>query len=82
MQCNAHVDVSLISSFARHQVGGGGANRLAGGASGSSGCCIQVGDRVALVYPNNDPISFLVAFYGCLTAGKKKTLMKFIAPSY
>ena len=42
---------------------------MAGGSSSAGGCCIQVGDRVALVYPNNDPISFLVAFYGCLTAG-------------
>ena len=25
--------------------------------------------QVALIYPNNDPISFLCAFYGCLTAG-------------
>lgn len=27
------------------------------------------GDRVALVYPNTEPLSFLVAFYGCLLAG-------------
>ena len=25
--------------------------------------------QVTLVYPNNDPISFMCAFYGCLTAG-------------
>ena len=25
--------------------------------------------QVALVYPNNEPISFIGAFYGCLTAG-------------
>ncbi|VEL08878.1 unnamed protein product [Protopolystoma xenopodis] len=25
-------------------------------------------DRVALVYLNNDPISFTVAFYGCILA--------------
>jgi len=25
--------------------------------------------QVALVYPNNEPISFICAFYGCLTAG-------------
>lgn len=30
---------------------------------------IKPGDRVALVYPNNDPISFSCAFYGCLIAG-------------
>lgn len=30
---------------------------------------LKPGDRVALVYPNNDPISFMCAFYGCLTAG-------------
>ncbi|XP_053386607.1 disco-interacting protein 2 homolog C-like isoform X2 [Mercenaria mercenaria] len=30
---------------------------------------IKPGDRVALVYPNNDPISFINGFYGCLMAG-------------
>ena len=25
--------------------------------------------QVALVFPNNEPISFICAFYGCLTAG-------------
>ncbi|CAH1788578.1 unnamed protein product [Owenia fusiformis] len=30
---------------------------------------LQPGDRVALVYPNNDPISYMCAFYGCITAG-------------
>uniref|UniRef100_T1J2G4 DMAP1-binding domain-containing protein n=1 Tax=Strigamia maritima TaxID=126957 RepID=T1J2G4_STRMM len=30
---------------------------------------LKPGDRVALVYPNNDPISFMCAFYGCLMAG-------------
>jgi hypothetical protein len=25
--------------------------------------------QVALVYPNNDPISFICAFYGCILAG-------------
>lgn len=30
---------------------------------------IKPGDRVALVYPNNDPINFMCAFYGCLQAG-------------
>lgn len=29
---------------------------------------IKPGDRVALVYPNNDPISFICGFYGCLMA--------------
>lgn len=32
-------------------------------------CCLKPGDRIALVYPNNDPISFMCAFYGCLHAG-------------
>nr|XP_034170909.1 disco-interacting protein 2 homolog A isoform X7 [Osmia lignaria] len=32
-------------------------------------CCLKPGDRIALVYPNNDPISFMCAFYGCLQAG-------------
>lgn len=30
---------------------------------------IKPGDRVALVYPNNDPIGFVCSFYGCLMAG-------------
>lgn len=30
---------------------------------------VKTGDRVALVYPNNDPINFMCAFYGCLFAG-------------
>ncbi len=30
---------------------------------------LYFGFQVALVYPNNDPISFVCAFYGCLTAG-------------
>uniref|UniRef100_A0A8C9WM98 Disco interacting C n=1 Tax=Scleropages formosus TaxID=113540 RepID=A0A8C9WM98_SCLFO len=29
---------------------------------------LRPGDRVALVYPNNDPAAFMVAFYGCLLA--------------
>uniref|UniRef100_A0A4W3HGZ0 Disco-interacting protein 2 homolog Bb n=1 Tax=Callorhinchus milii TaxID=7868 RepID=A0A4W3HGZ0_CALMI len=29
---------------------------------------LKPGDRVALVYPNSDPVMFLVAFYGCLLA--------------
>ncbi|XP_049952324.1 disco-interacting protein 2 isoform X2 [Schistocerca serialis cubense] len=31
--------------------------------------CLKPGDRIALVYPNNDPINFICAFYGCLQAG-------------
>ncbi|XP_035702936.1 disco-interacting protein 2 isoform X5 [Folsomia candida] len=30
---------------------------------------VKTGERVALVYPNNDPINFMCAFYGCLFAG-------------
>ena len=30
---------------------------------------IKQGDRVALVFPNNDPFGFMCAFYGCLLAG-------------
>ncbi|KAH9498576.1 DIP2 disco-interacting protein 2 C [Bulinus truncatus] len=36
---------------------------------GQKGEPIRQGDRVALVYPNNDPISFICAFYGCVMAG-------------
>lgn len=31
--------------------------------------CLKCGDRLALVYPNNDPINFMCAFYGCMLAG-------------
>lgn len=30
---------------------------------------VRPGDRVALVYPNNDPLNFMVAFYGCVLSG-------------
>ena len=30
---------------------------------------VKPGDRVALVYPNNDPLGFMYAFYGCTMAG-------------
>lgn len=30
---------------------------------------LKSGDRVALVYPNTDPINFQIAFYACLMAG-------------
>ncbi|KAM9235108.1 disco-interacting protein 2 homolog A isoform 3-T3 [Leptosomus discolor] len=29
---------------------------------------LKRGDRVALVFPNSDPVMFMVAFYGCLVA--------------
>ncbi|XP_074045977.1 disco-interacting protein 2 homolog A isoform X4 [Macrotis lagotis] len=29
---------------------------------------LKAGDRVALVFPNSDPVMFMVAFYGCLLA--------------
>ncbi|XP_035527359.1 disco-interacting protein 2 homolog C [Morone saxatilis] len=29
---------------------------------------VKPGDRVALVFPNNDPAAFMTAFYGCLLA--------------
>ncbi|MBN3295176.1 DIP2A protein, partial [Amia calva] len=29
---------------------------------------LRPGDRVPLVFPNNDPVMFMVAFYGCLLA--------------
>ena len=30
---------------------------------------VKPGDRIALVYPNNDPLNFLCSFYGCIMAG-------------
>ncbi|CAJ0561971.1 unnamed protein product, partial [Mesorhabditis spiculigera] len=40
-----------------------------GGRDGAKGPLCRPGDRVALVYPNADPLHFLPAFYGCLMAG-------------
>lgn len=37
--------------------------------SKSGDTCLKCGDRIALVYPNNDPINFICAFYGCMLAG-------------
>ncbi|XP_075229172.1 disco-interacting protein 2 isoform X3 [Lycorma delicatula] len=37
--------------------------------SKSGETCLKCGDRIALVYPNNDPINFVCAFYGCMLAG-------------
>lgn len=31
-------------------------------------CCLHSLLQVALVFPNNDPVAFMVAFYGCLLA--------------
>ena len=30
---------------------------------------LQPGQRVALVYPNSEPVPFACSFYGCLLAG-------------
>ena len=30
---------------------------------------VKPGDRIALVYPNNDPLNMMCAFYGCVMAG-------------
>ena len=30
---------------------------------------VKPGDRVALVYPNNDPLGYMCAFFGCVMAG-------------
>ena len=30
---------------------------------------VKPGDRIALVYPNNDPLNMICAFYGCVMAG-------------
>ena len=40
-------------------------SRLGGRGEGS----VMPGDRVALVYPNCDPVSFMCALYACLQAG-------------
>ncbi|CAF1010547.1 unnamed protein product, partial [Didymodactylos carnosus] len=40
-----------------------------GSGSTSRENLLKSGDRVALVYSNNDPINFICAFYGCIIAG-------------
>ncbi|CAJ0962733.1 unnamed protein product, partial [Mesorhabditis belari] len=40
-----------------------------GGRDAAKGPLCRPGDRIALVYPNSDPLHFLPAFYGCLLAG-------------
>ncbi|XP_067935039.1 disco-interacting protein 2 homolog C-like isoform X2 [Watersipora subatra] len=30
---------------------------------------LRPGDKIALVYPNSDPVSYMCAFYGCIAAG-------------
>jgi len=44
-------------------------NSAANSASSDQHLPLKSGDRVALVYPNADPLNFLCAFYGCLMAG-------------
>lgn len=39
------------------------------GTQRGEGIGLRTGDRLAMIYPNNDPLAFLCAFYGCLTAG-------------
>ncbi|KJH53237.1 AMP-binding enzyme [Dictyocaulus viviparus] len=42
---------------------------LSGGKDNVRVPLCRPGDRVALVYPNTEPLAFLVAFYGCILAG-------------
>jgi hypothetical protein len=49
----------LLNKLVLSNVSGGEDNEIA----------LKQGDRVALVFPNNDPIGFTVAFCGCLMAG-------------
>ncbi|VVC43167.1 Hypothetical protein CINCED_3A020778 [Cinara cedri] len=44
-------------------------NRSLVKCSNGGGECLKHGDRVALVYPNSDPLNFLCSFYGCIFAG-------------
>lgn len=39
------------------------------GREGTKVPMCKPGDRVALIYPNTEPLSFMVAFYGCILAG-------------
>jgi acyl-CoA synthetase (AMP-forming)/AMP-acid ligase II len=53
---------------------GGGNKDTGGGSAGSGGggggvSQVKPGDRIALVYPNNDPLNMICAFYGCVMAG-------------
>jgi acyl-CoA synthetase (AMP-forming)/AMP-acid ligase II len=41
----------------------------AGGSSHGGELSLKLGDRVALVFPNNDPIGFVTSFCACLMSG-------------
>ena len=48
----------------------GSSNNKEGGGGGVAGSGqVKPGDRIALVYPNNDPLNMICAFYGCVMAG-------------
>ncbi|XGW19987.1 hypothetical protein V3C99_003647 [Haemonchus contortus] len=42
---------------------------ISGGKDNSKIPMCKPGDRVALIYPNTEPLAFLAAFYGCILAG-------------
>ncbi|VDL81787.1 unnamed protein product, partial [Nippostrongylus brasiliensis] len=42
---------------------------ISGGKDNSKVPMCKPGDRVALIYPNTEPLAFLSAFYGCIVAG-------------
>uniref|UniRef100_A0A158P740 AMP-binding domain-containing protein n=1 Tax=Angiostrongylus cantonensis TaxID=6313 RepID=A0A158P740_ANGCA len=42
---------------------------VSGGKDNTKVPICKPGDRVALVYPNTEPLAFLAAFYGCILAG-------------
>ncbi len=44
-------------------------NRVGFNKPGVEQLLVKPGDRIALVYPNNDPLNFMCAFYGCVMAG-------------
>jgi hypothetical protein len=56
-----------------NKIGLSGSSNIAGsgkdGGSGGGVGQVKAGDRIALVYPNNDPLNMICAFYGCLMAG-------------
>ncbi|KAK5969308.1 Disco-interacting protein 2 C [Trichostrongylus colubriformis] len=42
---------------------------ISGGKDNTKIPMCKPGDRVALIYPNTEPLAFLAAFYGCILAG-------------
>ena len=60
----SHIGHPAAAGYARQS-----SSSSAGGGSSGETWSVKPGDRVALVYPNSDPLNFMCSFYGCILAG-------------